>query len=156
MNVHAAQVFKPPTTSCSPAQPSTLWDARHGPVRWMPTGSFGDWLRHYSRLWTSPYSPDWRSSRTGNTEEEDRVQNKKLDLQNFQRHHSIIVCNQESHLTSNQLFFLFFCLGGKSMRHTAGTWNNGTRGESWLLSRTTCHHVEIERLESEDAEYIAV
>ena len=65
-NVHAAQVLKPPTTSCSP---STLWDARYGPVWWMPTGSFGDRWRHCSRLWTSPYSPDWKSSMAGNTEE---------------------------------------------------------------------------------------
>ena len=35
---------------CSPAPPSTLWDARHGPVRWMPTGSFGDRSRHCGRL----------------------------------------------------------------------------------------------------------
>ena len=70
-NVHATQVLSPPTTSCSPAPPSTLWDTRHGPVRWMPTGSFWDWLRHWDRLRTSPYSPDWRSSLAGNAEEEE-------------------------------------------------------------------------------------
>ena len=69
MNVKAAQVLKPPTTSCSPALPLMLWDTRHGSVWWMPTGSFGDWLRHCIRLWTSPYSPDWRSSTAENTEE---------------------------------------------------------------------------------------
>ena len=58
------------TTSCNPAPPSMTWDARHGPVWWRPTWSFGDRLRHYSRLWTLPYSPDWRSSLAGNTEEE--------------------------------------------------------------------------------------
>ena len=57
-NVHVTQALKPPTTSCSPAPPSTLIDARHGPVRWIPTGSFGDRLRHYGRLRTLPYSPD--------------------------------------------------------------------------------------------------
>ena len=61
---------QPPTTSCSPAPLSTLWDARHGPVWWMPTGSFGDRLRYCSRLRTSPYSPDWKSSMVRNTEEE--------------------------------------------------------------------------------------
>ena len=50
--------LKPPTTSCNPAPPSMTWDARHGPVRWRPTGSFGDRLRHCSRLQTLPYSPD--------------------------------------------------------------------------------------------------
>ena len=45
----------PPTTSCSPAPPSTLWDARHGPVRWMPTGSLRDRLRHCGSPRTSPY-----------------------------------------------------------------------------------------------------
>ena len=53
-NVHAAQVLKPPTTSCSPAPSLTLWDARHGPVQWTPTGSFGDRKRHCGRLQTSP------------------------------------------------------------------------------------------------------
>ena len=33
-------------------------NARHGPVQWIPTGSFGDKLSQCSRLWTSPYSPD--------------------------------------------------------------------------------------------------
>ena len=70
MNLHAARVLKPPTTSCSPAPPSMTWDARHGPVWWRPTGSFGDRLRHCSRLQTSPYSPDWKSSMAGNAEEE--------------------------------------------------------------------------------------
>ena len=69
-NVHAPQVLNPPTTSCSPAPPSTLWDARHGPVWWMPTGSFGDRLRYCGRLWTLPYSLDWRSSMARNAEEE--------------------------------------------------------------------------------------
>ena len=72
-NVHVAQVLKPPTTSCSPAPPSMLWDARHGPVRWRPTGSFGDQLRHCGRLQTLPYSPDWRSNMARNAEEEDSV-----------------------------------------------------------------------------------
>ena len=62
---------QPPTTSCSPAPPSMLWGARHGPVWWMPTGSFGDRLTHYSRLWTLPYSPDWRASLARNAEEEE-------------------------------------------------------------------------------------
>ena len=53
--------------------PSTLWDARHGPVWWMPTGSFGDQLRHCGRLWTSPYSLVWRYSMAGNAEEEVHV-----------------------------------------------------------------------------------
>ena len=70
-NVHVAQVLKLPTTSCNPAPPPTIWDARHGAVRWMPTGSFGDLLRHCGRLQTSPYSPDWRSSMAGNAEEEE-------------------------------------------------------------------------------------
>ena len=70
MNVDVAQVLKPPPTPCSPAPPSTLWDTRHGPVRWMPTGSSGDRLRHCGRLRTSLYSPDWRSSMAGNSEEE--------------------------------------------------------------------------------------
>ena len=70
MNVHAARVLKPPTTSCSPAPPSTLWDTRHGPVLWMPTGSCGDRLRYCGRLGTLPYSPDWTSSMAGNTEED--------------------------------------------------------------------------------------
>ena len=35
---------------CSPAPPSMTWDARHGPVRWRPTGSFGDRPRHCGRL----------------------------------------------------------------------------------------------------------
>ena len=56
----------PNHTFCSPTPPSTLWDARHGPVQWIPTGSFGERLRHCGRLWTSPYSPDWRSSMAGN------------------------------------------------------------------------------------------
>ena len=77
-NVHAARVLKPPTTSCSPAPPSTLWDARHGPVWWMPTGSFGDRLRHCSRLRTSPYSQDWRSSKAGNAEEEEEIKMQSL------------------------------------------------------------------------------
>ena len=72
-NVHAALVLKPPTTSCNPAPPSMTWDARHGPVRWMPKGSFGDRLRHCGRLQTSPYSPDWKSSMAGNTEEEEML-----------------------------------------------------------------------------------
>ena len=54
-NAHAARVLKPPTTSCSPAPPSTLWDARHSPVLWMPTGSFGGRWRHRGRLRTLPY-----------------------------------------------------------------------------------------------------
>ena len=45
------------------------WDARHGPVRWRPTGSFGNRLRHCGRLRTSPYSPHWKSSMAGNAEE---------------------------------------------------------------------------------------
>ena len=57
-NVHAAQVLKTPTASCSSAPPSTLWDTRHGPVRWMTTGSFGDRLRHCGRLPTSTYRTD--------------------------------------------------------------------------------------------------
>ena len=52
---------------------STLWDARHGPVRWMPTGSFGDRLRRSGTLRTSPYSPDWMSSMAGIAEEEGRL-----------------------------------------------------------------------------------
>ena len=55
MYVHVAQVLKPPTASCSPAPLSRLWDSRRGPVRWMPTGSFGDWLRHCGRQRASPY-----------------------------------------------------------------------------------------------------
>ena len=70
-NVHAARVLKPSTTSCNPAPPSMTWDARHGPVRWRPTGSFGDRLRHCGRLRTSPYLPDWKSSMAGNAEEEE-------------------------------------------------------------------------------------
>ena len=66
MNARAARVLKPPATSCSPAPPSMLWDARHGPVRWMPTRSLGDRWRHCGRLRTLPYSPDWKSSMTGN------------------------------------------------------------------------------------------
>ena len=58
-NGHVARVLKPPTTSCNPAPPSMTLDARHGPVRWRPTESFGDWLRHCNRLRTLPYSPDW-------------------------------------------------------------------------------------------------
>ena len=50
-----------------------LSDARHGPVRWMPTGSFVDWLRHCSTLQTSPYSPDWTSSMARNAEEEEKT-----------------------------------------------------------------------------------
>ena len=69
-NVHAARVLKPPTTSFNPVPSSMTWDARHGPVRWRPTGSFGDRLRHYGRLRTSPYSPDWKSSMARNAEEE--------------------------------------------------------------------------------------
>ena len=69
-NIHAAQVLKPLTTSYIPAPPSPLWDARPGPVQWMPTGSFGNKLRHCGRLRTSPYSPDWRSGMAGNAEEE--------------------------------------------------------------------------------------
>ena len=65
------QVLKPPTTSCNPAPPSMTWDARHGPVRWRPTRSFGDRLRHCGRLQTSPYSLDWKSSMAGNAEEEE-------------------------------------------------------------------------------------
>ena len=70
-NVHAARVLKPPTTSCNPAPPSMTWDARHGPVRWRPTGSFGDRLRHCGRLRTLPYSPDWKSSMAWNAEEQE-------------------------------------------------------------------------------------
>ena len=77
-NVHAARVLKPPTTSCNPAPPSMTWDARHGPVRWRPTGSFGDRLRHCSRLRTSPYSPDWKSSMAGNAEEEEGRQRERV------------------------------------------------------------------------------
>ena len=40
----------------------------------MPTGSFGNRLRHCGRLRTSPYSPDWRSSMAGNAEEDWRLQ----------------------------------------------------------------------------------
>ena len=69
-NVHAARLLKPPTTSCNPAPPLMTWDARHGPVRWRPTGSFGDQLRHCGGLRTSPYTPDWKSSMAGNAEEE--------------------------------------------------------------------------------------
>ena len=72
MNVHAAQVLKPPTTSCSPAPPPMLWDARHGPVQWMPTGSIGYRLKHCSRLRTLPYSLDRRSSMARNAEEEEK------------------------------------------------------------------------------------
>ena len=57
----------------SPVPPSTLWDARHSPVRWMPTGSFRDRLRHWGKLRTSPYSPDWRSSMAGSAEEEEEA-----------------------------------------------------------------------------------
>ena len=67
------QVLKPTTTSCSPAPPSTLWDTRHGPVWWMPTGSFGNQLRPCGRQRTSPYSPDWKSSMARNAEEGDVV-----------------------------------------------------------------------------------
>ena len=63
-----------PTTSCSPVPPLTLWDARHGPVRWMPTGSFGDWLSHCGRLRTMPYSLDWRSGMASNAEKENLLQ----------------------------------------------------------------------------------
>ena len=31
----------------NPAPPSMTWDARHGPVWWRPTGSFGDRLRQW-------------------------------------------------------------------------------------------------------------
>ena len=71
-NVHAALVLKPQTTSCNPAPPSMTWDARHGPVRWRPTGSFGGRLRHCGRLRTSPYSLDWKSGMAGNAEEEEK------------------------------------------------------------------------------------
>ena len=77
-NVHAAQVLKPPITSCNPAPSLITWDARHGPVRWKPTGSFGDWLRHCGQLWTSPYSPDWKSSMAGNAEEEEEPSSENL------------------------------------------------------------------------------
>ena len=60
-----------PTTSCSPAQPLTLWDARRGPVQCMPTGSFGDRLRHCDRLSTLPCKLDWRSSMARNAEKEE-------------------------------------------------------------------------------------
>ena len=36
-----------------------------------PTESFGERLRHCGRLRTWPYSPEWRSSMTGNAEEEE-------------------------------------------------------------------------------------
>ena len=60
-----------PTTSCSPALTSTPEDSRHGQVRWMPTGSFEDRLRHCGILRPLPYSPDWRSSMAGNVEEKE-------------------------------------------------------------------------------------
>ena len=56
-----------------PAPPSMTWEARHSPVWWRPTGSFGDLLRHCGRLRTSPYSPDWKSSMAGNAEEEEET-----------------------------------------------------------------------------------
>ena len=70
-NVHEAQVLKTPITCCSPAPPLTLWESRHGPVWWMPTGRFEDQFRHCGRLRTSPHSPDWRSSMARNEEEEE-------------------------------------------------------------------------------------
>ena len=75
MNALATQVLKvkPSTTSCSPAPPSKLWDVRHGPVRWMPTGSFRDPSRHRGRLQTLPYSLDQKSSIAWKAEEEEEV-----------------------------------------------------------------------------------
>ena len=46
------------TTSCSLAPRSTFWDARYAPVQWMPTGNFGDRLKHCCRPWTSLYLPN--------------------------------------------------------------------------------------------------
>ena len=54
-----------PTTSCSPALPSTCRNSRHNPVRWMPTGSSGDGGRHCRWLQVLPCSLDWKSSRAG-------------------------------------------------------------------------------------------
>ena len=99
-NVHAAQVLKPTTTSCSPDPPSTLWDARHGLVRWMPTGTFGDQLSHCGRLWTSPYSPDWRSSMAGNAEEDDLSNNLCANMLRCHFHLSnIFVCTCSQNAT---------------------------------------------------------
>ena len=74
VNVHMAQVLNPPTTSCCPAPPSTLLDARHGTVHWMLIGPSGDQRRLCGRLRTLPYSLHWKSSMAGNAEKQQQQQ----------------------------------------------------------------------------------